>query len=272
MSKYTTELRYFETQYFLAMQNYPIINEEYRTQLNTKIFNHFYFHEIGFETPAKFNHYLASTMNDIMPLYNQYIQSELISINPSLSFERKTTSNKNMDNKVNQSINNNTSLDNITTSATDEIQTKNTDITQNNNISSDKKVDGDNSSVDTDIFYDTPNGSLGDITDSTYATTVNKKTGSNIIDENEILNSSENVIKDENAVNVIDSNSENKTNTDTSSNTANETNTNSIETNIITENGFEVSLSELLLKYRETFLNIDKQIIEELRDLFLMIY
>ncbi len=95
MSKYTTELRYFETQYFLAMQNYPIINEEYRTQLNTKIFNHFYFHEIGFETPAKFNHYLASTMNDIMPLYNQYIQSELISINPSLSFERKTTSNKN---------------------------------------------------------------------------------------------------------------------------------------------------------------------------------
>jgi hypothetical protein len=44
------------------------------------------------------------------------------------------------------------------------------------------------------------------------------------------------------------------------------------ETNIISENGFEIPLTDLLIKYRETFLNIDMQIINDLKPCFMQIY
>lgn len=321
MSKYTMELGIaLESDFYIGLDDYPIFDENYRAQLNNKIINHYRFHEIGFETWDKFTHYLNSTMSEIMPFYNQLLKSELLKINPLLSFERikndtkdvdtsiqedlnntttKThdnTTTKNVDNTTNQSINNITSLNNTTISETDETQNTNTDETQNTSINSSKNVDGNNSSNEQDIFYDTPQGSLGDITTSSYATTANVKTGSNIIDENEAMNSSEGIEHGKNTITNIDSDTTNKTNTDTSSNTDNETINNVDETNvvdidetmisendnvktsttneinIITENGFEISLSELVLKYRETFLNIDLQIINELKDLFMMIY
>ena len=36
--------------------------------------------------------------------------------------------------------------------------------------------------------------------------------------------------------------------------------------------GYEGNQSEMLLKFRETFLNIDMMVIDELKDLFFMIY
>jgi len=289
LSKYSTELRFIiESGFDLGLKDYPLFDENYRQQLNNKIINHYYFDEIGFETVARFKHYLNNTMNEIMPYYNQLLESELITINPLLSFEKNTDANKNItntsdkiqDNTTDQNINNSTSLQNKTNSKTDEIQNRVTDENQTTNINSSKNVDGNNTSNELNVFYDTPNGSLGDIKNSEYATTVTNIDKTNTIDENENLNSDENIGRDENISTTIDSNTLNTTDTGTTSNTLNTTNVNTTESNInesnelniITENGFQIPLSDLLKRYRETFLNIDSMIIADLKDLFMMVY
>ena len=78
MAKYTIELRtLISIGYELDLKTYPIFDESYRTQLNDKIINHYYFHEIGTETPDRFNFYLKQKMNEIMPLYNQLYKNKL---------------------------------------------------------------------------------------------------------------------------------------------------------------------------------------------------
>lgn len=83
MGEYTVSLRYLiERGYPLALDRYPIFDESYRNYLNKKIIDHFYFREIGQETPDRFNFFLARKMNEIMPYYNQIYESTLIDYDP----------------------------------------------------------------------------------------------------------------------------------------------------------------------------------------------
>lgn len=90
MAKYTTELRTiykvggqgFELP---ALQSYPIWNEDYRVVLNDHFKRHFWYREIGAETPTLFNHYLTMTLNEIMPYYNQLFKSAEIEISDPLT-------------------------------------------------------------------------------------------------------------------------------------------------------------------------------------------
>lgn len=94
MSKYTTQLRWIVEQIgqglevpegqeyadavykYIGLNKYPIFEEEYRSYLNDKIINHFFFREIGFETAAQFAFYLKRTMNEIMPKYNALYEAQ----------------------------------------------------------------------------------------------------------------------------------------------------------------------------------------------------
>lgn len=98
MSKYTTQLRWIVEQLgsgldvpdgqsyadavykYIGLDKYPIYDESYRTFLNDKIINHFYFREIGFETAAQFAWYMRRTMNEIMPKYNRLYEAILTDI------------------------------------------------------------------------------------------------------------------------------------------------------------------------------------------------
>lgn len=83
MGEYTVSLRYLISRgYPLALDSYPIWAEEYREYLNSKIIDHFYFREIGQETPDRFNFFLRRKMNEIMPYYNKLYESELIEFDP----------------------------------------------------------------------------------------------------------------------------------------------------------------------------------------------
>lgn len=75
-----------EQGYNLELNKYPIFDEAYREVLNKKIVDEYYFREIGVETPARFKHHLNHTMDMIMPYYNQLYESELLEIDPLLSF------------------------------------------------------------------------------------------------------------------------------------------------------------------------------------------
>lgn len=84
MSKYTTELRYLLEMdgFTLALDSYPIFDEEYRATLNARITDHYYFNEIGQETPDRFNHFLRARMNEIMPRFNKLYLSEAVIVDP----------------------------------------------------------------------------------------------------------------------------------------------------------------------------------------------
>lgn len=96
MSKYTTELRFLiESGFNLGLQDYPIFDETYRSALNSKIIEHYYFREIGFETAELFRRFLNRTMNEIMPYYNKLYQTELLRYDPLITRKlSETTSRK----------------------------------------------------------------------------------------------------------------------------------------------------------------------------------
>lgn len=83
MAEYTIELyKLLNRGYKLDLDSYPIFDEGYRDYLNSKIIDHYYFREIGQETPDRFNFMLGRKMREIMPYYNKLYKSELIEYDP----------------------------------------------------------------------------------------------------------------------------------------------------------------------------------------------
>ena len=82
MAKYTIEIRRLVKNGFkFNLDDYPIFDENYRNTLNNLIINHFYFHEIGFETPSAFNFNLRRKMFEIMPRYNVLFHAQQTLLN-----------------------------------------------------------------------------------------------------------------------------------------------------------------------------------------------
>lgn len=103
MSKYTTEVRFICEQVSgldesVGYNNveevissarpkifdfsYPIFDDAYKPVLETKILKHYYTREIGQETYGLWKLRLNAKMNEIMPYYNKLYESELIEFNP----------------------------------------------------------------------------------------------------------------------------------------------------------------------------------------------
>lgn len=344
MSQYTITIKQLsEMQYHFNLDLYPIFDEVYRQTLNDKILSHYWFEEIGFETPDRFNHYLALKMAEIMPYYNQLYKSELLTIDPLNDFETKTIKDTtgNEAGKLKQNDNGNetgnqtktndrtgsskqtnsgkdsedSSLEiDRTTSRTVNSENENTTT---NNLQTESTTHSTGTGHNTtkgnknNVFSDTPPNEItiitnpdGSVTTTSYATTTtndsttenadtnttedsngtvnNTGTVKNSGSTNETANGTEKDVHTEtkniNYGKIIDETSTNNDKEDisytkesTSKKTTN-TDKNYSETNTITYKGHTKSQSELLLKYRETFLNIDMMIIEELSSLFMQIY
>lgn len=83
MAIFTTELgTLIGTGFDIGLRDYPIHDERYRSTLNDLITEHFFFREIGLETPALFKRFLNRKMAEIMPYYNELFKSQLISFDP----------------------------------------------------------------------------------------------------------------------------------------------------------------------------------------------
>lgn len=103
MSKYTTQLRWIVEQIgqgldvpegqeyanavykYIGLSKYPIFDESYRSHLNDKIIDHYFFREIGQETAAQFAQMMKRTMQEIMPKYNRLYDSIETDMNHPLS-------------------------------------------------------------------------------------------------------------------------------------------------------------------------------------------
>lgn len=263
LSRYTTEVRYIcETSAGLdesvgysdieqviknSLANifdfdFPIFDEKYRSVLETKILRHYYTREIAHETVGLWKLKLCTKLNEIMPYYNQLYKSELISFNPmydvDLTRQRKVDSSGTRDTDTSESGHrtSDVSLKNDTTN------TDNSTTTESGN----KKQ----------MYSDTPQGTITDLEAGKYLT-------------NATIDNTTNT----------DTTIGNGTGTQTgSTNTKEETETNTTSSTDITnlENYIETvkgkqgtqSYTSLLKEFRETFLNIDMMIIEDLSELF----
>lgn len=79
-----------ENGFDLGLDKYPIFDENYREPLNAKIIEHYYFREIGFETPQLFKRFLNRKMIEIMPFYNQLYKSTLEDFDPFVNYDMRT--------------------------------------------------------------------------------------------------------------------------------------------------------------------------------------
>lgn len=233
MSRYTIELRYLiEGNYNLGLKDYPIFDESYREQLNNKIIQHYYFREIGFETEALFKNRLNQKMNEIMPYYNQMYESSKLKIDPLSTIDLEEVFSRK--------------------SKTTGEGTSSTSGTGNN-------TNNFNSTDTTDY------GKISKFSDIAQAQTT----------PNEILN--DKYLTSATVDDGQDKNTNTGTNTSQTESTTSGTSTderNLDEDTTLTRKGNNgtASESELLNMYRETFLNIDMMIIDDLDELFLGIW
>lgn len=276
MSKYTTELRYIcEVESGLSESggfndintilnaaranifnfDYPIFDEAYRPVLEKKILKHYYTREICAESVGLWKHYLDSRLNDIMPYYNKLYESEALQFNPLRDVDitkdhtGSGTSNSDYD-RTDAETSNRTRTDNLSRSTTDggSESESGSDINKNTRW---------------DIYSDTPQGALTGVENEEYLTNARK-----IIDDGTGTNHSNTTLFGKTV-------QEHDTGTQQLGGTRNLTigSTEDISTtdeyieHIVGKTG-GVSYSKLLKEYRDTFINIDLRIINELSDLF----
>lgn len=278
--------------------NYPIFDEAYKEHLESLICLHFYRREIGFETVGLFKLYLEQKMREIMPFYNQLYKSELLEFNPfyDVDLTRDHQLKHNAEEKsVNESSNKSNSSENFNNSTA----VKSNDNTvqgvssrdegkssSKNNSNAKNSTNANSSSNNKQRYSDTPQGSISDLEKDKYLTnaTINDASVKDI----STATSSDEATGSEESTNTHTSNtgSENKheeTNNSTSSKTSTLTNnltdngnrnSNSIDDYLEHVKGKQGSTSyaSLLKEYRETFLNIDLQVIGELNTLFMLLW
>ena len=277
MSKYTTELRYLiENNFDIGLKDYPIFDENYRESLNQKIINHYYFREIGFETAELFKRYLNNTMNEIMPYYNQLFKSELLEFNPFYNVDKTVTADKN-NNSVSDFVGN-ISGKNTQTADTENTQTNNGKQQTTTAATSTGESVGNSTTTNRNknVSSDTPQGflSINSIENETYASAAEMGNAESINNSKATSNNAENGITDQTTADETKATGNSKSNATTETDTANKTTSNDFEnyiSHVIGKSEGE-TYSEMLMKFRETFLNIDMMIIDELKTCFMMIY
>lgn len=285
--------------------NYPIYDESYRSILETKILKHFYTREIGLETVGLWKLKLNTKMNEIMPYYNQLYKSALLEFNPLWTDDYQTLHNRKIDG-INENANSSTGSANSSETSVHSTKDKETldQSKNNNNISSEENArdltrneDGTvvennktvRSNVSRDKYADTPQGALTDLEADKYLTNARKITDDDTTNgDNSKLNTGETKEESKDKKDRIDLNEEkvtgNNERTSDSSNVKsldNSFNNDENSVNIFnnTEDYLEYvqgrrgkDVSDLILKYRKTFLNIDMQVIDDLEELFLHLW
>lgn len=275
MSKYTTEVRFIcENKSGLEISGgsgdvdsiianswnkiftskAPFFDEEYRSILCQKILKHYYLREICCETVGIWTLWMNTRLEEIMPYYNQLYESAKIEFNPMHNVDLTSKHERNIEGTSKED---GTRTDNTTgkRTLTGNRDTDNTSVgTRNTTNSSDE--------TKRDLYSDTPQGAITGLENENYLTNARKITDNVNGTGNEETNTTEKSGTDysetEDTTGKIDG---------VTSNTGKTNTTEDYLETIIGKQGTE-SFSSLLNEFRETFLNIDMQVIEEFNDLF----
>lgn len=250
--------------------SYPIFSEDYRNVLEHHILQHFYTREIAFQTVGRWKLGLQQKLNDIMPYYNKLYESQELDVDPFNNIDVTETS----ESSGNTTSKNNTTRNgtNVTTGSSETNDTADGTSGTETNGKTTTNNSQDTTASRTDAFSDTPQGTLSNVDNLTYLTEYRKiGENNNVTDIGEqTTNGSSDVSTHNEANSTTTTNS--KTDSDSIETENGETTSNDNYTKTIKGKNTGTSYSELIIAYRETFLNIDMMIIEELEELFLQIY
>lgn len=261
MSKYTTQVRWLIESATSDMEgqpissrvtaaapkifnfNFPIWAEAYRPTLEKKILMHYFNKEIGFETVGLWKFYLEERMNLIMPYYNQLYETATKDFDYMTDVDYTDTHEQTKSGKEDAKYN---ATDNTTSDLTG-------------------KVTDDGKTTDSSTSNGTLNSLKSDLPQANYAgvdygTNLQEDTTTQKIDATTDSNNTTNTTQ-----NASTDTKQNSTNNVTRSETDNFTFNRKGTTG-------SRSFTELMMQYRESLLNIDQMIIEELNDLFMLIY
>ena len=291
MSKYTTEVRFIcESKSGLKISGgscdvdniianswnkiftskAPFFDEEYRSILCQKILKHYYLREICCETVGMWMLWMNTKLEEIMPYYNQLYESAKIKFNPLHDVELTREHNRNAD----------------STSKEDETRTQTTKETKENKTNKIRNLAGTNNIAGTsngtittsnssngtkrDLYSDTPQGAITELENERYLTNARKITENTTESGNEDASTTQKTDStntEDETTNITSNESVNGSLDNTTSNTGvSNTTENYLET-ITGKQGTE-SFSSMLNQFRETFLNIDMQVINEFNELF----
>lgn len=209
---------------------YPIFDESYREVIETKIIQTYFFREICDVPVARWKMFLKQTMFNIMPYYNKLYESEQLAFNPLFTVDYKRDYTRNQDKTENGE-----SLENI--NGNTEI---NSTTDQNNTVIRNESL----------AHSDTPQGSLQKLSEGTYMSSGDINTYTTT----------------DSGKTTASSNTDN-TQTNKINNTQKANTTEGYVENITGKNDSK-SYSQLIMEYRDSLLNIDMMLIEELKTLF----
>lgn len=229
---------------------WPIFDESYRNVLETKILKHYYTREIGLETYGLWKLKLDTKLNEIMPYYNQLYKSALLEFNPlyDVDITRNHTGKKTGTEalKGNVDINGQVLVDNH----------------GNVNTTDDTTVANTTTSENIDKFSATPQGAIDNLRNEKYLT------NARMVNDTNTSNGTTTGKTDTSTDSTTD------TTTNTTTTTNNSTTINNTEDYLETVKGKQgtQSYASLIMEFRETFLNIDMMVIEDLGELFMNIW
>ena len=275
MSKYTTEVRFIcESKSGLEeskgassvdevianswskifTSKVSFFDEAYRSVLCQKILKHYYLREIGAETVGIWMLWMNTRLEEIMPYYNQLYESAKIEFDPMHDVNLTRKHERNVDGTSKED---GTRTDNTTGKRT---LTGNRDTDSTG--SSTRNTTSGSDETKRDLYSDTPQGAITGLENEKYLTNARKITNNVNGTGNEETNTTENTgtnySETEDTTGKVDG---------ITSNTGSSSTTEDYLETITGKQGTE-SFSSLLNKFRETFLNIDMQVIEEFSDLF----
>lgn len=218
--------------------DFPIYKEEKREELCKKILRHYYMREIGMETVGLWKLVLCRTLNEEMPYFNELYKSAELEFSPFDDTNLTVSGNKDSTN---------------TMRGTD---SRNSTNTANGTATVNQTTANTQSGTQRNLFQDTPQGSLQSLEDESYLTDARKITEQK---------------SDDGSVDSSSTNTSKITTEDSGTKTQND-NGNEQYTETRKGKSGGLSYSELLLKYRETILNIDKMVIDSLETCFMQIF
>lgn len=258
MSKYTVELReLLEHDVDIGLKTYPIWSEDHRQELNQKIINHYKYREIAFETPGRFIEELNIKMHEIMPYYNDLYKTTILEYNPIHNVDYTEEYETKRDTKG--------SSETLGSSTTNSEGSETVDGSSESTTTSDLSTSTNHANTKVDI--DTPQSNI-DVDNITttypYASNVSQDKNNETSTKNNKDTTSGSGSSTTDMTNESQSESELNTNT-----TENQTETHS--KHLVGNYGFTSSQS-LIKQERELIINIDMQIIGQLRNLFMQVW
>lgn len=299
MSKYTTELRficeteagYNQSQGYKKVNeilvaaapkifdfDFPIYDENYRLTLETKILKHYYTREISEETYGLWKLRLDTALNEIMPYYNQLYKSAILEFNPLHDVDLQRTYTKVLDGT--ESGTTSGKGKGSATGKSSDATTTTRDASSTNANSGNKSMLTEQTEESTknhsNKYSDTPQGTLTNVVAGKYLTnarvvddaesaTLNKTDSETHSDTTTVTD--KDTTKNETA-------SENSTTSETETSNASNKKIDNTEIYIETVSGKQggIDYSEMIIKFRDTLINIDMMIINALSHLFFTIY